>query len=374
MERNPLNIALLSPGIAPTVYDRESTTAVGTVASINGGRPDDNESLIDGASTMSPSSTISVLNPSIDAVAEVRMQQNSYSAEFGRAVGGTMNITTKSGTNEIHGTAFEFNRVAALSARNFFDVERPGLTRNQFGGVIGGPVYFPNLYHGRNRTFFFFSYEGIRQDLGLTNIGTVPTAAMREGNFSGLTPIYDPESTTLVNGVETRIHFANNQIPLARFDSVANKIMQYYPLPITNGVNNYVLALPTTTVEDRVDARIDQNFGEKNRSFGRFIWDNPRNSTTNNAPRTLPNAEVDPSLPQQPTPQQWVLGDTHSFSASTLNDFRLAFFRFFSTQYPGSMNKGFPAQLGLSGVSQESDTPRRAGGLMSGAASKAVTR
>ncbi len=354
LNRNPLNIVFLSPGIAPSVFDRESTTAAATMSSINGGRPDDNEVLIDGGSTVSPSSVIAVLNPSVDAVDEVRIEANSYSAQFGRAVGGTVNITTKSGTNQIHGTAFEFNRVAALSARNFFDVQRPRLTRNQFGGVIGGPVYIPRIYNGRDRTFFFFSYEGIRHILGLTNIGTVPTAAMRSGDFSGLAPIYDPATTTVVNGTQVRSAFAGNQILPTRFDAVANKIMQFYPLPNRPGtVNNFVLSLPTTNIEDRVDGRIDQNFGAKNKLFGRFLWDNPRNSTTNNAPRTLPDVRVDPSLPQQPVPQQWVLGDTDVLSARTLNDFRFTFFRFFSTQYPGSINKGFPAQLGLNGVSQE---------------------
>lgn len=135
LNRNPLNIVFLSPGIAPNNFDRESTTAAATMASINGGRADDNEVLIDGGSTISPSSNIAVLNPSIDTVAEVRIQTNSYSAEFGRAVGGTVNITTKSGTNEVHGALFDFHRNAATSARNFFDARKPRFTRNQFGGV-----------------------------------------------------------------------------------------------------------------------------------------------------------------------------------------------------------------------------------------------
>lgn len=353
LNRNPLNIVYLSPGIAPNNFDRESTTAAATQASINGGRADDNEVLLDGGSTISLSSNIAVLNPNIDTVAEVRIQTNSYSAEFGRAVGGTVNITTKSGTNEVHGALFEFHRNAAFTARNFFDLKKPRFTRNQFGGAVGGPVYLPKVYDGRNRTFFFASYEGIRQTLGLTNIGTLPTDAMRSGDFIGLPAIYDPLTTAVRDGVQSRLTFPDNRIPSSRFDSVSSNIRKYYPLPTQAGtVNNFILSLPTTNIEDRVAARIDHNFGDKNRFFGRFLYDNPRNSTTNNGPRTLPNAQVDPSLPQQPTPQQWVLGDTHLFSSQTLNDFRFSFFRFFSTQYPGSLNLGFPSQLGLKGVDQ----------------------
>jgi hypothetical protein len=353
LNRNPLNIVYLSPGISPNNFDRESTTASAPQASINGGRADDNEVLLDGGSTISLSSNIAVLNPNIDGVAEVRIQTNSYSAEFGRAVGGTINITTKSGTNEVHGSLFEFNRNAAFTARNFFDQRKARFTRNQFGGAIGGPVLLPKVYDGHNRTFFFFSYEGIRQTLGLTNIGTVPTEVMRSGDFTGRAAIYDPDTTAMRDGVQSRLAFPGNRIPATRFDTVAVNVLKYYPPPNQPGtVNNFILNLPTTNVEDRIDARIDHNIGDRNKLFGRVLWDNPRNSTTNNAPRTLPDVRVDPSLPQQPTPQQWVLGDTHLFSSRTLNEFRFSFFRFFSTQYPGSLNQGFPSQLGVKGVDQ----------------------
>ncbi len=352
LNRNPLNIVFLSPGISPNNFDRESTTAAATMASINGGRADDNEVLIDGGSTISPSSNIAVLNPSIETVAEVRIQTNSYSAEFGRAVGGTINITTKTGTNQLHGSLFEFHRDAATSARNYFDRRKPGFTRNQFGGSIGGPVYLPKLYDGRNRTFFFASYEAIRQTLGLTNIGTVPTEASRNGDFTGGAAVYDPLTTATVSGAVTRTPFAGNRVPAARFDGVSANIVKFYPLPNQPGVNNYVLNLPTTNIEDRIAVRIDHNIGNANKFFVRYLYDDPRNSTTNNGPRTLADVRVDPSLPQQPKSQQVVLGDTHLFSPRTLNEFRFSFFRFFSTQYPGSLNQGFPTQLGLRGVDE----------------------
>jgi hypothetical protein len=354
LQRNPLNIMYLSPGIAPNTYDREATTAAGPQASVNGGRPDDNEVLLDGGSTISLSSNIAVLNPSIDSISETRILTNAYTAEFGRAIGGTMNITTKSGANTLHGSLFEFNRVSALAARNFFDPRKLRFTRNQYGGSIGGPVVLPHLYNGRNKTFFFASYEGIRYVSGLTNIGTLPTDAMRSGDFSRLTTIYDPASTAKQNGVSVRQPFPGNRIPSSSFDTVALNILKYYPAPDRpGGASNYVLSLPVTAAEDRYSGRADHNFGDKNYAFVRYLYDNPNNSTTNNSARTLPDVRVDPSLPQQPVPQQLVIGDTQIISSQTVNDFRFTFFRFFSTQFPGSMNQNFPSKLGLTGVSDE---------------------
>ncbi|MFN7919691.1 MAG: carboxypeptidase regulatory-like domain-containing protein [Bryobacteraceae bacterium] len=346
LNRNPLNLVFVAPNIAPNNFDRQSTTAAATMSSINGARPDDNETIIDGGSTISPSSNIAVLNPNVDAVAEVRIEANSYSAEFGRVMGGVVNVVTKSGTNALHGAAFEFHRNAAVSARTFFDGQKPRFTRNQFGGAAGGPVWIPRLYDGRNKTFWFVSFESIRQVQGLTNLGTVPTAAMREGDFSGLPALFDPATTAGT----VRQPFAGNRIPTSRFDSVARNIVSYYPLPNAPGVNNFVLALPTTTEQDRASLRGDHNFGDRNRLFVRYMWDNAMNSTTNTAPRTLPDARVDPSLPQQPYPKQAIIGDTHAFSPRTVNEFRASFFRFYSTQFPGSIGLGFPAQLGLKGV------------------------
>jgi hypothetical protein len=353
LNRNPLNIVFVAPNIAPNNFDRQSTTAAATMASINGGRPDDNETILDGGSTISPSSNIAVLNPNVDAVAEVRIESNSYSAEFGRVMGGVVNVVTRSGSNDLHGTLFEFHRNAAFSARNFFDAREPRFTRNQFGGAIGGPVLLPRLYNGRNRTFFFVSIEAIRQTQGLTNIGTLATEAMRGGDYSGLAPIFDPATTVVSGASATRQPFAGNRIPTSRFDPVARNIASFYPLPTRAGlVNNYVLALPTTTQQDRWSMRGDHNFGERNRLFLRYMWDNAINSTTNTGPRTLADERVDPSLPQQPYPKQAVIGDTHTISPRTVNDFRATFFRFYSTQIPGSFGLGFPQQLGLRGVDQ----------------------
>ena len=123
--------------------------------------------------------------PSPDAIAEFKVQSNLLPAEFGRALGGAINISLRSGTNGFHGTMFHFLRNANLDANNFFNAgrDKPPFQQNQFGGALGGPVYLPKLYNGRNRTFWFADYQGTRIRKGLTRLFTVPTAAMRSGRF-----------------------------------------------------------------------------------------------------------------------------------------------------------------------------------------------
>src|SRR5215813_1616060 len=170
----------------------------------------------------------SLIQTSIDALQEFKVQQSAYSAEFSHA-GGLLNGTTKTGTNALHGGLFEFLRNDKLDARNFFAKEREVLKRNQFGGTFGGPVSLPKLYNGRDKTFFFVSYEAMRERQGLVFNSNVPTAAMKRGDFSGILgrkigedplgrpilarAIYDPRSTRVVDGKVIRDPFPKNIIP-----------------------------------------------------------------------------------------------------------------------------------------------------------------
>ena len=137
------------------------------------------------------------IQTSVDALQEFSVQQNAYSAEF-HGAGATFNVTTKSGGNAFHGSIFEFIRNDALDSKNFFAVNKEKLERNQFGGTLGGPVMIPGLYDGRNKTFFFASYEGHRRQQGIVDVSIVPSAAQRQGDFSGLAPIFDPLTTATV--------------------------------------------------------------------------------------------------------------------------------------------------------------------------------
>ncbi|MBK5292120.1 MAG: TonB-dependent receptor [Acidobacteriia bacterium] len=207
--------------------------------------------------------------PSIDAIQEFKVQTNAYAAEFGRGMGGVVNLTIKSGTNNVHGTAFEFLRNEKLDAKNFFDpVDRPKppFKRNQYGFSIGGPVVIPKLYNGRNRTFFFADYEGTRIRETSTIVSTIPTLQMRDGNFSELL-----QRNLQVNDPLTGQPFPGNVIPAARLDRVARQLIQLYPAPLsTNLAANFTYLSPRIQDVDKWDVRIDQNIGSSDNAFWRL--------------------------------------------------------------------------------------------------------
>ena len=208
------------------------------------------------------------IQTSVDALQEFSVQQNAYSAEF-HGAGATFNVTTKSGGNVFHGSLFEFMRNDKFDSKNFFAVNKEKLERNQFGGTIGGPVVIPGMYDGRNRTFFFASYEGHRRQQGIVDVSNVPSAAQRQGDFSGLAPIFDPLTTATAGGVNTRTQFANNQIPANRISPQAQFFMQYIPLP--NAANNTYVSNPITEfTSNQVTLRLDQEINQSNRLFARY--------------------------------------------------------------------------------------------------------
>ncbi len=209
-----------------------------------------------------------MVQPSIDAIQEFKVQTNAYSAEFGRGMGGVVNLTIKSGTNDIHGAAFEFVRNEIFDARNFFTpvgTAKPPFKRNQYGMAIGGPVVIPGLYNGRNRTFFFFDFESTRIRETSTIANTIPTLKMRSGDFSEL------PSTKKILDPSTGQQFPGNVIPASRFDPVAQKLMQLYPAPQnSNLANNFTYLSPRIQDVDKWDVRMDQNFGTRDSIFYRL--------------------------------------------------------------------------------------------------------
>jgi hypothetical protein len=224
--------------------------------------------------------------PSVDALTEFTVEASGFKAETGHASGGTLSFVSKSGTNQIHGSAFEFLRNQDLVARSFFATQRSVYKQNNFGATVGGPVWIPKLYNGKNKTFFFVSYEGFRNRVGASN-GTyysVPTPEMWNGDFSKwvdgsgkLYPIYDPTSPTVVNGVYQRTAFANNVIPSSLFDPVAAKFASYVKtliapnrtdIVMTPGTSayvrqNYVSSGTSIAPSDKYSFKIDQSLGSK---------------------------------------------------------------------------------------------------------------
>ena len=203
-----------------------------------------------------------LIQTSIDALQEFQVQQSEYTAEFGNA-GGAVNASTKSGANNFHGGLLEFLRNDDLDACNFFSIKRAALKRNQFGADIGGPLSIPKLYNGKNRTFFFFDYEGLRQVAGQVFNSTVPTIAMKNGDFSapGLNKIYDPL---------THQQFSNNIIPLNRLSAQALFFNQYLPDP--NSGKQAIFGPSQTLNQDQYTARVDQTINSTNRAFIRYSY------------------------------------------------------------------------------------------------------
>ena len=234
---------------------------------INGGRPRTNEYLFDGISVLQPEPGQVAFFPNVDAIQEFKIESNSPPAEFGRFNGGVINLTTKSGTNDVRGSVFEFFRHESLNARNYFQratPDRPKFRRNQFGGVIGGPL-------SQDRTFFFADYQGQRQTVARTVISTVPTALQRQGVFTeaiaGRVPvIYDPAT-----GPATRTPFPGNTIPQHRIDSAARTLLDRYPLPTSPGTANNFRRIDDERVDqDQFNVRLDHRVSVRDQAFARL--------------------------------------------------------------------------------------------------------
>jgi len=290
-QRNPFSLILLAPGVTGTV----GTTFTGLQFNVNGGRSGTTDVLLDGIPSTPPTDAYNALTifPSVDAVQEFKVQTSSYSAEFGLSGGGIINLIYKSGTNAVHGSAYDFLRNSVMDANNFF-ANRTGtplasFKRNQFGGSLGGPVLLPRIYDGRNRTFFFFSYEGLRQRTASYLSTTVPTRAERAGDFSGIRTstgapitIYDPLTTTPTSPF-MRTAFPGNQIPPSRFDKVAANVLRYWPLPNVAGqgggqVNNFFASSAAPYSIDQYDIKGDQVITDRQRLSLRWSQRRPTQS------------------------------------------------------------------------------------------------
>ena len=263
--RDYLELAMLSEGTTESVGG-----AMGGFSS-GGLRTSQNNFMIDGIDNNNMQMAAAArrgeaMKPSIDSIQEFKVLTNSYTAEYGRAAGAVVNMTLKSGTNRVHGTAFEFIRNEKLDAKNFFDSPtsvKPPFKRNQFGFSVGGPII-------RNKTFFFGDYEGfLRRESG-TALATVPTLKMRNGDFSELTKIiYDPAT---YNGT-TRTAFSGRAIPDARIDPIARKVVALYPTPTGSGTTrNFLFNPPNQENNHRFDIKVDHTFGPKDNVYFRYSY------------------------------------------------------------------------------------------------------
>jgi len=332
--RNVLNLVELVPGVVP--QGSSSGNPMGNQSKggttnpngwgnyqIGGGMANQSGTYMDGAPMNVSYVNSVILVPTQDAIAEFRVATNNVSAEFGRFAGGIVNLTTKSGTNQFHGGLYEYLRNRSLNANDFFSnrsgIARPAFNQNQYGANGGGPLI-------KDKTFFFFSWEDFKYRQGLPTVTTVPTAAMKTGDFSGagIPLVYDPLSTTQTSpGVYTRTPFAGKLIPAARIDSSANVMKNYWGAPNAPGiVNNWVGNGRAGGDQYQINARGDQSVSDKQRLFARYTrW------IGNTIPNDLFQTKAT-GITAYYTTDQAVLGDTYSLSPSTVADVRASFTRF----------------------------------------------
>jgi hypothetical protein len=307
--RSWTDLATLQPGVAPiqTQPAQNENRGFGSQLSISGARPQQNNYRLDGVSLndYSNAGPGSVLGGSlgVDAIQEFSVVTTNYSAEYGKTSGGVVNAVTRPGTNEFHGSAYEFLRNSALDARNFFDSSIPPFKRNQFGASAGGPIH-------KDRTFVFGDYEGIRQSLGLTSVVTVPSAAARSGQ---LCSIPDTPPTCTPNTVTV--------------DPAVQKYLSIFALPngpiISNGdLGVFSVAEQQIVSENFFTVRVDHKFSDKDSLFGTYMFDK--------TPLTTPDNFNDVLLGSLTKRQILVLEEEHIFNPTLINSLRFGFNRDFA--------------------------------------------
>lgn len=358
--RNFINLVQLTAGAIDPVGTTASGWATGnnpddrrrtSAVSVNAQPGTANNYMVDGMDNNERFIGSLIIKPSIEAMAEMKVQSSAYSAEVGRVSGGVMNIITKSGTNDFHGSLFEFFRNEKMDAANFFAAQglKPAYKQNQYGGSIGGPLV-------KNRTFFFGDYEQYRVVQGVTYSSTVPTAAMKAGDFRGLASVYDPASTTQTGpNAYTRTAFPNNLIPESRMDPVGKLLANMYPDPIssigaTSGI--YTQSPSRTQKDDTFDIRVDHQVSPNNLLFGRYSF----NDTTTLTPSQFP---VDPKTNLNPVggfnfagnalqrSQNATTSLTHTFSPKLVGEFKFAYSRIAINSLPANDGTNAGLKLGI---------------------------
>jgi len=386
--RNFTFLAQLSVGVTQGQQDTRGLGASGSF-SANGMRPAQNNYLLDGMDNNTNlvdflNGTAYVVRPPVDAIQEFKVQTDDYSAEMGRSGGAVLNATVKAGTNDFHGSAWEFVRNDKFDAANFFEnaggIPKGEYRQNQFGFTIGGPIR-------RGKTFFFADYEGTRIRQALTSTNTVPTALERSSGYTNLSElitgqggsltascdptvnpncvtdvlgrnfwlgqVFDPATTRAANGGFVRDPFPGNLIPANRLDQNAIKLLNLYPAPTNSNLfSNYAANPISSNNTDQFDVRVDHTFSDKDNIFGRFSYiDNP--SLIPGPFGGVADGGSFSDGTQTAKSLNAVVSETHVFSTSLVNEVRAGYSRLSATRLqPNANTMGIPAQYGIPGVPQ----------------------
>ena len=360
--RQFLQLALLSEGVVkpPRGTRGAALQQAGDLVNVGGQRAGHNIYLFDGVKVTDELFNNLVISPSVDAIQEFKIQKSLYSAEFGGKASALINVIMKSGTNDFHGNLYTFHRNAALDAKHFFDPPDesiPSFVQNQFGGTFGGPFTIPGVYDGENRTFFFLNYEGQRIRQSITRTFSVPTEAVRSGDFSGLGTIYDPLTGDPQSG--GRQPFPDNQIPQDRLDPVAQAFFENVPLPnLPGNVQNLVASPSQKTDMDQFNLRLDHVASSKDNLFGRLSIFNVKAFQPFGT--TELNEDLLPGFGRTLTTKARNLGvgHTHSFDTNVVNELRFGWLKVSGGETGENQGFDFGTVSGLEGVTSD---PRDSG-------------
>ncbi len=347
--RNFLSLAQLSDAVVvpPGGTRGDALQQAGPLPNVGGQRSGHNIYLLDGAKVTDELFNNLVVNPSLDSVSEFKIQKSMYPAEFGGKASALINVATRSGSNAFRGSAFEFHRSDTFDAHNYFDVKDqpvPPLTQNQFGGAFGGPTI-------KDRSFFFVSYEGTQMDRSLTRTFSVPSDAVRSGNFAGFTPICDPRTIPTAGACTP---FANNQIPADRINPIAAALLGQVPHATSSAQFQNLTSVEELARDiNQFSVRIDHRLGDGDQLFGRF--------STFNADELQPfgtsalQETLVPGFGRTLGTNTLNVSASHTriFGTSRLNEFRFGWMSVDGGQV--SLNRGvdFAGQVGLQGVTRD---------------------
>ena len=362
--RNFLELALLAPGVYPGTPGTRISDRGGAL-NVNGMRDSMNSYWLDGMDDTSIGVGQFTVAPPLDSVQEFRMETGVYEAKFGAHAGAQVNIVTKSGNNQVHGTLYEYLRNTAFDARNFFDPSVAPFHRNQFGGTFGGPVVIPHVYDGHDHTFLFLAYEGLREHRSFFNNSLVPTPAERAGEFSGLLDPSCPVQTMLLNPLalsQGQIQpFTNITEVLPAADPVGQELVNQYPQPnIANaacGAANYSALVTREVSFDTSTARVDHRFNDRDFAFFRYNLNLARQQLPTGAlPQsltTVPGFGITARNSYQMAGADW----THIINPRLVNEFKLGYNRWQLREVNEDLGNPLAQNLGIQGVTQIGSQP-----------------
>ncbi|MEX2264932.1 MAG: carboxypeptidase-like regulatory domain-containing protein [Bryobacteraceae bacterium] len=329
--RNFLQLVALSPNVSFGFGSGGSTGAQGglrssTMISVSGQRAAFNHFTLDGLENTNVEANTYVFLPSIDALQEFKVQSGIYPAEFGRA-SSQINVSTKAGGNDYHGTLYEFLRNEKLDATNYafttFRPERDPFRWNQYGFTLGGPVWIPKVFDGRNRLFFMSNFEGFRDRKQLRRVANVPSSAMREGNFGGIQQqLFDPVSHARQGNTIVAQPFPGNLVPRNRIHAASIRLLDYYPEPNRPEfglVSNFQAGQSRAVDRDQFNQRVDFIESSASNWFGRYSWANEV--------QLLPGLKLNGTQILN-KPWQAMISNTRVLSPSFVNESRFGVSRF----------------------------------------------